>query len=107
MKKFFLTVGRFLRIVDDNNVCLSLTNLAVFVVLIKVALNPEPNITDMGSLLIVLSLYYGSKHLKKQKQQLTDENKTAIEEMKEKIQAIADKASGLAVHVGMRGPIVK
>jgi hypothetical protein len=107
MKKFLLNLGRFLRLVDDQYVCLSLTNLAVFVVLIKTALNPQPSIVDMGSLLITLSLYYGKAHLKKQKEKLTDENKTALDELKAKVQVISDKTAGLAVHVGMRNPILK
>lgn len=107
MKKFLINLGRFFRILDDHYICISLTNLAVFVVLTKVALNPQPSIVDMGSLLITLSLYYGKAHLKKNKQELTDENKAAIKEMQEKIQTISDKASGLALHVGMRNPIIK
>jgi hypothetical protein len=107
MKKFLLTLGRFFRILDDQNVCLSITNLAVFVVLVKVSLAAEPSIADMGALLTVLSLYYGTKHLKKNKEKLTDENKTALDELKNKVQVLSDKTSGLAVHVGMRGPQIK
>jgi len=107
MKKFFLDLGRFLRVIDDQSICLSVTNVAVFVVLIKVALNPSPSIVDMGTLLTVLSLYYGNKHLKKNKQEVTDKNKVVLEEMQAKIQAISDKASGLALHIGMRNPTIK
>jgi len=107
MKTFFLKLGRFLRLVDDNYVCLSLTNLAVFVVLVKLALNPSPSVVDMGSLLTVLSLYYGNKHLKKNKEEKTDNNKAVLEDMQAKIQAVADKASGLALHIGLRNPAVK
>jgi len=107
MKTFFIKLGRFLRLIDDQYVCLSLTNLGVLVVLTKVALNPNPSLVDMGTLLTVLSLYYGNKHLKKNKEEKTDSNKVVLEEMQAKIQAVADKASGLALHIGLRNPTVK
>lgn len=107
MKQFFVKLGRFLRIVDESAITLSITNIAVYVVLVKIALAAEPSITEMGGLLITLAAYYGKKHINKDKVAITDENKAAIEELKVKVQNVADKASGVAAMVGMRGPQIK
>lgn len=106
MKKSVAKTLYFLRLTDEAGL-LSITNIGCIVVLTKVALNPQPSIVDMGTLLITLSLYFGKAHINKHKQKLSDENKTAIEEMKTKIQQVADKTSGVAAAVGMRTPIVK
>lgn len=106
MKKSVAKTLYFLRLTDEAGL-LSITNIGCIVVLTKVALNPQPSIVDMGTLLITLSLYFGKAHINKHKQKLSDENKTAIEEMKTKIQQVADKTSGVAAAVGMRAPIVK
>jgi hypothetical protein len=105
----------FLRLTDSDGV-LSITHIGCIVVLTKVALNPNPSIFDMGSLLVTLSLYYGKKHLAQNKQKITDENKQAIVDVSNKVnQSIADlatkvsqvenKTSGLSVHMGLRTPI--
>lgn len=95
----------FLRLTDENGL-LSITHIACMIVLVKVAFAKEPNIIDMGSLLITLSLYYGKQHLVKSKQKITDENKQAIEDLKNKVQGIQDKTSGLAVRIGMTSPTI-
>lgn len=92
----------FLRLIDENNV-LSITNIGCIIVLVKVALNPNPSIFEMGSLLVTLSSYYAKKHLASRQQKITDENRQAIADLSTKVGQIADKASGLAMHVGLRG----
>lgn len=93
----------FLRLTDSDGI-LSITHIGCMVVLTKVALNPNPSIFDMGSLLVTLSLYYGKKKMNQDGKKLTDENKQAIADISTKVNQIADKASGLAVHVGLRPP---
>jgi hypothetical protein len=104
----------FLRLTDDDGI-LSITHIGCMVVLTKVALNPNPSVFDMGSLLVTLSLYYGKQHLAQRQQKLTDENKQAIadisakvnqnlSDLTTKVNQVADKASGLAMHVGLRTP---
>ena len=107
MKQFFTKLGRFFRIVDESSIMLSITNIAVYVILVKIALNPNPSITEMGGLFITLAGYYGKKHFNKDKAKITDENKAAIEDLKTKLQNVENKASGVAAMVGMRGPQVK
>lgn len=106
MHKKLKEILYFCRLTDENNI-LSITNIGCLVVLTKVALNPAPSIVDMGTLLVTLSLYYGKKHLSQKDKKITDENKAAIAEIASKVNQVADKASGLAMHVGMRSPLVK
>lgn len=102
IKHFFQRVLYFLRLTDGNG-SLSITNIACGIVLYKIATEANPSVSDMGSLLVTLTLYYGKAHLNSKKQSLTDENKQAIQDIQTKVQQISDKTSGLALHVGMRG----
>jgi len=95
----------FLRLTDDDGL-LSITHIACIIVLVKIALNPNPSIIDMGSLLVTLSLYYGKQHLNKSKQGITDENKQAIEDIKVQVQGIKDKTAGMAARIGLTAPTI-
>ena len=106
IKHFIEKALYFLRLTDDDG-SLSITHIACGIVLYKIATEVNPSIADMGSLLVTLTLYYGKAHLKNKKQVLTDENKQAIQDMQIKVQQISDKTSGLALHVGLRNPLVK
>jgi len=106
MKKWIKDTLYFLRLIDENDT-LSITNIGCIVVLVKVALNPSPSIVDMGTLLVTLSLYFTKKHQSNKDKKLTDENKQAIADLTAKVTQVADKASGLAMHVGLRSPLVK
>lgn len=93
----------FLRLTDDDGL-LSITHIGCIIVLTKLALNPNPSLIDMGSLLVTLSLYYGKQSMNQKHKKLTDENKQAIADLTTKVSQVADKASGLAMHVGLRTP---
>lgn len=93
----------FLRLTDDDGL-LSITHIGCIIVLTKLALNPNPSLIDMGSLLVTLSLYYGKQTMNQKHKKLTDENKQAIADLTTKVSQVADKASGLAMHVGLRTP---
>jgi hypothetical protein len=93
----------FLRLTDDDGL-LSITHIGCIIVLTKLALNPNPSLIDMGSLLVTLSLYYGKQSMSQKHKKLTDENKQAIADLTTKVSQVADKASGLAMHVGLRTP---
>lgn len=107
LKKSLIGIGRFLRLVDENEDMLSISNTAVIVVLTKVALSSSCNLLDIVALLGCLFNYYGKKHLNKNKSKLTDDNKSALDEMKAKLQIVQDKTAGIAAIVGMRNPIIK
>jgi hypothetical protein len=47
----------FLRVVDGHDQTLSLTSIGLIVVLVKIALVPQPSLVDLGALLGTLLLY--------------------------------------------------
>lgn len=95
----------FLRLTDDNNV-LSITHIACMVVLTKVALQPNPSIVDMGSLLITLSLYYGKKHMQKDSAKIAEDGKFRLDQIEQKVKEIQGQASSVSAHLGI-GNIIK
>jgi hypothetical protein len=56
MIKALAAVGRFLRILDDGNQ-LSLTNIAVYITLYRLATSPVTNYTDIAALLAAMGTY--------------------------------------------------
>ena len=56
MKARILKALDFLRLLDEAG-CLSLTNIAVMVVLVKVAMSQFPSFAELAALLTVLSTY--------------------------------------------------
>jgi hypothetical protein len=59
---FFARLLAFLRLTDAHDGQLSLTNLALIIVLVKLALAPSSPI-DLATLLATLTAYYGKKVL--------------------------------------------
>jgi hypothetical protein len=53
----------FLRIVDDHDGNISLSNIVFIVVMVKIVLIPHPNMFDLGSLLAVVLNYNTKKWL--------------------------------------------
>lgn len=101
LKDFIKKALFFTRLTDEDGL-LSITHIACIIVLTKVAMEPNPNIVDMGSLLITLSLYYGKKHLMKNKAAISDENKIAITKIEQRMAQLADKQSGIATAMGFK-----
>lgn len=67
MKAFFIKLGKFFRILDEYNNNLSLTNVAVIITLVKLAMAPALSIVDIGALLISLISYTSKKVLNNKK----------------------------------------
>lgn len=63
---FFVNLGRFLRLIDEQN-CLSLTNIAVYIALVKISLIQDMQMMDAGLILISLLNYAGKKVIGKMK----------------------------------------
>ena len=53
---------QFLRVVDENKQ-LSITNIALIIILIKLAIAPALSITEAGTLLITLGNYGHKRHV--------------------------------------------
>lgn len=64
MKNFLLNILQVFRILDENRQ-ISITNIAVIIVLVKLWQTPSTNMTDVGSLFIALSHYGYKKYLNK------------------------------------------
>lgn len=102
MKKLLINIGRFFRLIDERSVCLSLTNIAVMVVVAKVATTPSPSFADLGALLGVLFAYYGKKHINKDLDQTTEDQKADMAELKTKVKEVGDRIGGVAAMVGIK-----
>lgn len=57
-------LGQFLRILDENNQ-LSITNIAVIIMLFKLAVVPVTTLTEIVPLLITIMSYSHKRHLSK------------------------------------------
>jgi hypothetical protein len=96
---------KWLNLVDFEG-RLSITNVAVYIALIKLATAPAINITEAGILLVALVNYSYKKHLiSKQETQLasedTDISKT-IADVKSEIAQVKSTTSALALSVGIK-----
>lgn len=61
MNKFLLDGLRFLGLLDRFNK-LSLTNLAVWICVVKIALSPDASLVELGALMIALANYAHKRH---------------------------------------------
>ena len=65
MRQKLLKALDFLRLLDENGV-LSITNLAVILILIKITLAAQVNFAEMGALLTVISGYQFKHYFRRQ-----------------------------------------
>lgn len=103
----FFKVGRFTRLIDEQNQ-LSITNIAVLVVLFKVGTAQEVDIHDAGLILIAL-LNYGYKRYMttkelKEKQAAGTEKSEIMKKFEDEFKGLKDKVSSLQVAVGLTRP---
>jgi hypothetical protein len=104
--KFILilkSVANFLRLVDENGQ-LSLTNVAVLVVLVKLALTQNASLVDAGALFVSLLNYSGKKVLAAinapdPKATLPEQH---YEEVASKIKDIQATVSSMSIALGFR-----
>jgi hypothetical protein len=96
----------FLRITDEQN-NISLTNLAIWLVLGKMALTPELAAFDIGALLIAYMNYAGKKIIQRRDPTvLVPENtgpiQSDISNLYSQLKDIRDKIGGLALAQGLK-----
>lgn len=65
IKQLLLNSLIFIRLVDSHDKLLSITNIAMYVVLVKMAITGSTSINDCGSLLLAFSQYGFKKYLNK------------------------------------------
>lgn len=63
--KRLISILSFFRIVDAHDETLSITNIALYIVLYKLTMAPAINITDVGALVIALGNYSIKKIINK------------------------------------------
>lgn len=100
--KFFLSVGRFLRVIDESTPILSITNIACIVIIVKIALAAEPSIADLGGLLISLLAYYGKKKINQADRKVDAQQQKDIEDLRSKIKETNDRIGSVAATVGFK-----
>ena len=97
-----LHVGRFLRLIDERYICLSITNIACLVIIVKLAAASQPSIADLGGLFIALLAYTGKKQLNKDQAKTDDTQAQAVADLKVKVSEIGDRIGGIAAMVGIK-----
>ena len=96
MKNFFIKLGRFIRVIDERSLCLSLTNIAVIIMLFKLVVVPAVSIVDIGALLVTLLSYSGKKVMNAKKP--TEMEMPAV--IDEKIKALETTMDNLKSKMG-------
>jgi hypothetical protein len=101
MKAQAIKIATFLRIIDAHDGQLSLTNVALIVVLLKLVFVPSASLTDVGSLFCALSSYAYKKYVN-QNAEDAGPIETKVDEMTSKLEAMQSKVSSLSMSVGLR-----
>jgi hypothetical protein len=96
-----ISVLRTLRIIESNSTRVSLSNLAVIVILFKIAISPFDWATAAGLLFALIS--YQSKKVINKKVQDPNESEARVIEIKEKLESMESKVSALSVQSGIKG----
>jgi hypothetical protein len=96
---------KFLNIIDAQG-ALSVTNMAVFIALYKLATAPTTNVTEAGTLLVALANYGYKKHLNakaSESEASADDSLTKmINEAKADIEQVKSTTSALALSIGLQ-----
>lgn len=92
----------FLNLLDFEGK-LSITNVAVIVVLIKLAISPSASITEAGLLLVTLANYAHKRSVNQSNQvSVEDPMKPQIDEMAKKIEDMTSTVSALSMQSGIK-----
>lgn len=98
MKQIF----KFLNLLDHEG-NLSITNLAVIVVLIKLAIAPAATLTEAGTLLIALANYAHKRVVTNSVPEVTEDTITPqVEEMQTKLDEVSSQVSALSMNAGIK-----
>lgn len=97
----------FLRITDEQN-NVSLTNLAIWIVLVRMVYHPELMMLDIGALLIAYMTYSTKKILACRKPPTAPESeslgavKSDISHLFDQIKELRDKIGGISLAAGIK-----
>jgi hypothetical protein len=97
MKRFL----EFLRLVDAHDGQLSLTNIALIVVIVKLALIQNAGLTDIGALLLALANYNYKKVLNSD---VGDSNEPAVPSaLQGQVDEMKTRLNAVAIRLGLGG----
>ena len=92
----------FLNLLDAEG-RLSITNLAVVITLVKLAISPAASLTEAGMLLCTLTNYAHKRVVTAQAQEVPEDTVTPqVDEMQKKIEDMTSQVSALAIQSGMK-----
>lgn len=100
--KALLKIGRFLRIVDEREMQISIVNIACGIILFKIAMSQNPSIFDLGGLLLGLLAHYGKKRIITKAKDLDDVQNKQLTDMQNKVKDLGDKIGGIAASLGFK-----
>lgn len=100
--KMLLSVGRFLRIVDEYENQISVVNIACLVIIVKVALVVNPSVADLGGLLIALMAHYGKRRLNMKARNLDAQQNKELSEIQTKLKELGDRVGSVAAALGFK-----
>jgi hypothetical protein len=96
------SILKFLNVLDANE-NLSITNLAVIVALVKLAIAPTASITEAGTLLIALANYGHKRFVNAQEVEVPEDTVTPkVEAMQTKLDEVTSQVSTLVLQSGMK-----
>lgn len=99
MKRLFT----FLRLIDDHDGNISLTNVALLIVLTKLALTQNASLIDAGSLLITLLSYQGKKLINKDAGVvISTPTEDAIGILVKRVDELSNKVSAQQIGMGIK-----
>jgi len=98
--KYFLRILRFLRLTDEQD-NLSLTNIAVMLIIVKLALLQEYGLQDLGVLLVALLTYTAKKVISDKKKIKENVSNAILDKMDTDIKELKDKVSSVAMATGL------
>lgn len=103
MKFDFKKVLTFFRVIDAHDGMVSLTNLAVLIVLIKLAIVPSTTVMDIGTLLVALTNYTGKKLINKQEPEVIENPLLPqFEQMQKTIEQLESSVTALNLQSGIK-----
>lgn len=99
-------VAEFLRLIDLHDGQMSLTNVALLIVLVKLAITPSMELTDLGALFVALLSYQGKKVINKNKTSVSTEDLGKVVEAHNKLMGVvADmqtKVNAASIAIGVK-----
>jgi len=91
---------RFLRLTDENQV-LSLTQIAFWVLIVKIAASADPTLPEIAALLTVILNYSYKRYTLSKKSETNDQQDEKISALEEMIKELKDKVGKVSASIGM------